>query len=126
MLFRSSIPVPVVVTVKLVGGAVAPMVPDKVKLSVAVTLKEYELLIDPLIAPEIICTPLLLTIEELLFKVIAPEYVLLPLVNRIAPPLDTPVPLIVIGSATVIPFEIFNEAFVETVVAPDVDPRPFA
>ena len=54
--------------------------------------KEYELLIDPLIAPEIICTPLLLMIEESLPNVIDPEYVLLPLVNRIAPLPDIPVP----------------------------------
>ena len=82
----------VVVIVKLDGGAVAPIVPVKVKLSVAVIDREYELLIYPLIAPEIICTPLLLTIEALLANVIDPEYVLLPLVNRIAPPPDTPVP----------------------------------
>ncbi len=116
---RASIPVrdapehvasQVVVTVKLDGGAVAPIVPDRVKLSVAVIDKEYELLMDPSIAPEIVCAPLLLTIEELLSNVIDPEYVLLPLVNRIAPPPDTPVPLIVIGSATVMLFDIFNEA----------------
>ena len=43
---------------------------------------------------------------------------LLPLVNLIAPPDDTPVPLIVIGSATVIPPEILRAAFAETVVVP--------
>ena len=82
----------VVVTDKLDGGAFAPIVPVRVKLSVAVIDREYKLLVDPLIAPEIICTPLLLTIEALLANVIDPEYVLLPLVNRIAPLPATPVP----------------------------------
>jgi len=50
--------------------------------------------------------------------------VLLSPVNRIAPPLDTPVPEIVIASATVILFEILNAALDETVVAPSVVPRP--
>jgi len=48
---RASTPVPVVVTVKLVGGAVAPIVPDKVKLSDTVIVKACA----PLIAPEIVC-----------------------------------------------------------------------
>ena len=49
---RASIPDPVVVTDKLVkGGAVAPIVPDKVKLSVAVIVKACS----PVIAPEIVC-----------------------------------------------------------------------
>ena len=39
------------VTDTLVGGAVAPMVPDRVKLSVAVIVKACA----PLIAPEIVC-----------------------------------------------------------------------
>ena len=41
-----------------------------------------------------------------------------PLVNLITPPDDTPVPLIVIGSATVIPPEILRAAFAEIVVVP--------
>ncbi len=48
---RASTPVPVVVTVKLVGGAVAPIVPVKVKLSDVVIVKACA----PLIAPEIVC-----------------------------------------------------------------------
>ena len=59
----------VVVTDKLVGGAVAPIVPDKVKLSVAVTVRPYV----PVIAPEIVWFPLELTILESAAKVIAPE-----------------------------------------------------
>ena len=59
-------------------------------------------------------------------KVISPEYVLLPDVNTKAPPLDIPVPAIVIGSATVILFEILKAAPDETVVAPAVVPRAFA
>ena len=50
-------------------------------------------------------------------KVIAPEYVLLSAVNTNAPPLDTPVPAIVIGSATVIPPEILKAA-PEVIVVP--------
>ena len=60
---------PVVVTDKLVGGAVAPIVPDKVKLSDTVIVKPYR----PLIAPEIVCAPLELTMLESAAKVIAPE-----------------------------------------------------
>jgi hypothetical protein len=43
---------------------------------------------------------------------------LFPLENLIAPPDDTPVPLIVIGSATVIPPEILRAAPVVIVVTP--------
>ena len=59
----------VVVTDKLVGGAVAPIVPDKVKLSVAEIVRPNK----PLIAPEIICAPLTLVMLESAAKVIAPE-----------------------------------------------------
>ena len=59
-------------------------------------------------------------------KVIFPEYVLLPVVNRIAPPDETPVPEILIGSATVMPPEILNAAPEATVVVPLVAPRPLA
>jgi hypothetical protein len=60
----------VTVTDKLDGGAVAPIVPDKVKLSVAVIVKACA----PLIAPEIICDPLVLLIEEAdVAKVMSPE-----------------------------------------------------
>ena len=45
-----------------------------------------------------------------------------PLVNLIAPPDDTPVPLIVIGSATVIPPEILRAAPVEMIVVPAAVP----
>ena len=111
----------VTVTDKLDGGAVAPIVPDKVKLSVAVIVKACA----PLIAPEIVCTPLVLLIEEAaVAKAISPEYVLFPDVNAIAPPVETPVPAIVIGSATVIPPEISRAPFELTVVAPAVVPSP--
>ena len=60
----------VTVTDKLDGGAIAPIVPDKVKLSVAVIVKACA----PLIAPEIICDPLVLLIEEAdVAKVMSPE-----------------------------------------------------
>ena len=60
---------PVVVTDKLVGGAVAPIVPDKVKLSDAVIVNPYK----PFIAPEIVCAPLVLTMLESAANEIAPE-----------------------------------------------------
>ena len=53
-----------------------------------------------------------------------PEYVLLPLINLIAPPDDMPVPLIVIGSATVIPPNSSRDAPFEIVVPDPVPPRP--
>ena len=59
----------VVVTDKLVGGAVAPIVPDKVKLSVAVIVKPFV----PVIAPEIICAPLVLVMLDVAAKAISPE-----------------------------------------------------
>jgi len=59
----------VVVTDKLVGGAVAPIVPDKVKLSVAVIVKPNA----PVIAPEIVCAPLALVMLDVAPKAIAPE-----------------------------------------------------
>jgi len=65
----STFVVPVVVTDKLVGGAVAPIVPDKVKWSVAVIVRPYV----PVIAPEIVCSPLELTMLESAAKVIAPK-----------------------------------------------------
>ena len=71
---RASTPVPeqpeqVVVTDKLVGGAVAPIVPDKVKLSVAVIVKPNA----PVIAPIIFCAPLTLVILDVAANVISPE-----------------------------------------------------
>ena len=59
----------VVVTDKLVGGAVAPIVPDKVKLSVAVIVKPFV----PVIAPEIVCAPLTLVMLDVAAKAISPE-----------------------------------------------------
>ena len=54
----------------LEGGAVSPIVPDKVKLSVAVIVKACA----PLIVPEIICDPLILLIKGVdAAKVISPE-----------------------------------------------------
>ena len=113
----------VTVTDKLEGGAVAPIVPDKVKLSVAVIVKACA----PLIAPEIVCDPAVLLIEEAaVAKAISPEYVLFPDVNTIAPPEETPVPAMVIGSATVIPPEISRAPVEFTVVVPAVVPNPVA
>ena len=72
---RASAPVPeqleqVVVTDKLNGGAVAPIVPDKVKLSLAVIVKACA----PVMAPEIInCPPVLLIKGVDAAKAIAPE-----------------------------------------------------
>ena len=55
-----------------------------------------------------------------------PENVLSPLVNRSAPPDETPVPEILMASATLIPPEILNAALDATVVEPSVVPRPLA
>ena len=67
---RASTPVPVVVTDKLDGGAVPPIVPDKVKLSDAVIVKACA----PLIVPEIVCCPPVLLINGVdAAKVISPE-----------------------------------------------------
>jgi len=67
----STFVVPVVVTDKLVkGGAVAPIVPVNVKLSVAVIVKACA----PLIVPEIVCCPPVLLIKGVdAAKVISPE-----------------------------------------------------
>ena len=51
---------------------------------------------------------------------------MLPDANAIAPPVETPVPAIVIGSATVIPPEISRAPVELTVVAPAVVPSPVA
>ena len=66
----STFVVPVVVTDKLVGFVLPPIIPDKVKLSVAVIVKSCA----PLIVPEIVCCPPVLLIEEAaVAKVIFPE-----------------------------------------------------
>ncbi len=51
---------------------------------------------------------------------------LFPDVNTIAPPAETPVPAIVIGSSTVIPPETSRAPVEPTVVAPAVVPSPVA
>ena len=69
-LSASTFVVPVVVTDKLVGVVLPPIIPDKVKLSFAVIVKACA----PLIVPEIVCCPPVLTIEEVaVARVIFPE-----------------------------------------------------